>query len=129
MGSVQPKTAAFSHVTKNRRIAVVAGAGAANEATKAVEASQEAPGDTEHEKPDSGIVGRMADAGMKDIHSKVVADSIEQYEIAKESGSDMDACVQAGMVAAAALQAKDREEYKKWKGIESEDCEAAGMPK
>lgn len=110
-------------------IAVVAGAGAANEVAKAAEASQGAPLETEHEKPDSGIVGRMADAGMKDIHSKVVADSIEQYEITKESGSKMESCVHAGMVAAAALQAKDREQYKKWKGIESKDCEAAGMPK
>lgn len=71
-------------------------------------------------------VEAAGDQMMQEIENKVAADAVEQYEIAKESGSGMDRCAQAGMVVAAFLQAKDRENYKKWKAIEGEDCKAVG---
>jgi len=65
---------------------------------------------------------------MQEIEDQVAADSVNQYRIAKNNGTPMDACVQAGLVAAAFLQAKDEPNYKKWKSVEHEDCIAAGMP-
>jgi hypothetical protein len=57
----------------------------------------------------------------------VAADAVAQYKIAAESGKAMDRCVQAGMVAAAYLQAKDQDHYAEWKGVERTDCKAAGV--
>ena len=39
----------------------------------------------------------------------------------------MDAYVAAGMVSAAFLQAKDEENYKKWKAIEKDEAKRAGV--
>lgn len=61
------------------------------------------------------------------IHNQVAADMIEKYEIAKRSGNAMDACVHAGFVAAAWLEAKNEAEYQRWKGTESDDCASAGL--
>lgn len=51
------------------------------------------------------------------INDKVAQDFIDQYYIAKKHGSAMEASVYAGLVCAAFLQAKDEENYKKWKKI------------
>jgi hypothetical protein len=64
----------------------------------------------------------------KTISQRVVDDAISQYEIAKRSGSKMDACVHAGFVSAACIQAKDEASFKKWKAIEKADCSKAGVP-
>lgn len=66
---------------------------------------------------------------MQRVENQVAGDSEKQYEIARESGTPMDRCVHAGFVSAAYIQAKDQENYAKWKEIESRDCEAAGLPK
>lgn len=63
------------------------------------------------------------------IHRQVADDAIAQYEIAKRQGDPIQICVQAGMVAAAWLQAKDEAQYREWKDVEARDCAAAGMPK
>lgn len=68
-----------------------------------------------------------AESLMNDIHDKVARDAEDQYAIAKRNGSAMDAYVQAGMVAAAHLQAKNEAEYRRWKQIESEEAERAGV--
>jgi len=65
---------------------------------------------------------------MGKIEQQVAADSIAQYEIAKRSGSAMDACVHAGATAAAFLQAKDEAGFARWKATEKADCAAAGLP-
>ena len=66
---------------------------------------------------------------MGDIHQKVVSDSVSQYNITKQSGTPVDQCVHAGLVAASYLQAQDQANYAKWKQIESADCEVAGVPR
>jgi hypothetical protein len=66
---------------------------------------------------------------MADIEKKVAADSVAQYNIAARSGTPMDKCVHAGLVAAAYLQAKDEPNYKTWKSREDADCRAAGVPR
>ena len=60
---------------------------------------------------------------IKRIEKQVAQDAIKQYRIAKRHGSAIDAYVQAGIVAAAFLQAKDEANYKKWKKIEKKDMD------
>lgn len=74
-----------------------------------------------------GGVEELADKELQKIENQVAADAVKQYEIAKKNGSDMDAYVQAGMVAAAFLQANDEENYKKWKKIEAEEAKNVGL--
>ena len=62
------------------------------------------------------------------IENKVADDAVDQYNIAKRQGDKIQVCVQAGLVSAAYLQAKDEPNYKKWKAIEKQDCKVAGMP-
>lgn len=63
------------------------------------------------------------------IYAQVATDAVEQYEMVKRNkGSAMELCVQAGMVTAAFLQAKDEESYKTWKATEKKDCARAGVP-
>lgn len=69
----------------------------------------------------------LVESNMNSIYTKVANDAVDQYYIAKRSGDKMQTYVQAGMVCAAFLQAKDEENYKKWKEIEKEDAEAAGI--
>ena len=59
--------------------------------------------------------------------NQVVTDAVDQYHIAKRSGTPIDQCVQARVVAAAYLQAKDEDNYKIWKETEATDCGAVGM--
>jgi hypothetical protein len=65
--------------------------------------------------------------GMDDVHNQVAADAVARYEIAKRQGDPMQTCVQAGMVSAAFLQAKDEANYTRWKATEQTDCAQAGM--
>lgn len=64
---------------------------------------------------------------MQSIENKVAEDAVTQYEIAKNQGDKIQTCVQAGLVSASFLQAKDEENYNKWKAIEKQDCKAAGL--
>jgi hypothetical protein len=75
-----------------------------------------------------GGLEQQAAEQMQTIENQVAADAVKQYEIAKNSGDAMDAYVQAGIVAAAYLQAKDELNYKKWKDIEKQEANNAGMP-
>jgi hypothetical protein len=65
---------------------------------------------------------------MQKIENQVAIDAEKQYEIAKNGGDKMQTYVQAGLVAAAYLQAKDEVNYNKWKAIEKEEAKNAGMP-
>lgn len=62
------------------------------------------------------------------IENKVADDTVEQYNIVKRQGDKIQICVQAGIVAAAYLQAKDEKNYSKWQSIKKSDCRAAGIP-
>lgn len=75
-----------------------------------------------------GACDQVVQGQLDDIHSKVADDAVAQYEITKGSGGPIDRCVQAGMVVAAFLQAKDEAEYKRWKLTQKIDCLEAGLP-
>ena len=73
-------------------------------------------------------IPKTAEQYMQDNAYKVAADYIEKYEIALIQGDEIQICVQAGLVSAAFLNAKDQEQYNKWKSIEANRCEEAGIP-
>lgn len=66
---------------------------------------------------------------MQALHDKVAADAEIQYGITSRNGTAMDRCVQAGMAAAAQLQAKNEAAYATWKKVEAVDCREAGVSK
>ena len=65
---------------------------------------------------------------LQSIEDKVAQDAVQQYQIAKKQGDKIQVCVQAGLVSAAYLQAKNETEYNKWKTIEKQECVQSGMP-
>ncbi len=67
------------------------------------------------------------DSQMKKIETKVADDFVAKYQIAKREGDKMQICVQAGIVAASYLQAKDEANYQQWKQTEKADCRKAGI--
>ena len=73
-----------------------------------------------------GLQSQVA-RNLEQVEKQVAADSERQYQIAQSGGNAMDACVQAGIVAAAYLQAKDSWNYEKWKKTEKADCARAGL--
>lgn len=75
--------------------------------------------------PNSDLVAHQ----LQETHDKVARDAVDQYNIAARSGTTMDRCVQAGLVAAAFLQAQDQSNYAQWKSTEQSDCAAAGVPR
>lgn len=74
------------------------------------------------------LTGSSTDRALNDIHKKVAADATKQYEIAARQGDPIQVCVQAGIVAAAHLQANNESEYRLWKETEANDCRRAGVP-
>jgi hypothetical protein len=64
----------------------------------------------------------QASSFMDDVHSKVISDAEREYQMASSSGGNVDRCVQAGMVAAAYLQAHNQPSYQSWKMREEMDC-------
>ena len=75
-----------------------------------------------------GGLDKQAANSMKKIENQVAMDAEKQYEMAKRGGDKMQTYVQATMVAAAYLQAKDEVNYQKWKAIEKQEAKNAGMP-
>ncbi|KQS48610.1 hypothetical protein ASG38_05580 [Flavobacterium sp. Leaf359] len=74
-----------------------------------------------------GGLEKHATNEMQKIENQVALDAEQQYEIAKNGGDQMQTYVQAGIVAASYLQAKDEANYNKWKAIEKEEGKKAGM--
>ena len=74
-----------------------------------------------------GGLEKQAAKDLSNIEAQVASDAVKQYNIAKSSGTPVDICVQAGMVSASYLQAKDDTNYAKWKQLEAADCSAAGI--
>lgn len=63
---------------------------------------------------------------LADVPRQVLRDTVRQYDTAKRDGTAMDACVQAGLVKAAALQAHDDATFRRFVEVERADCAAAG---
>ncbi len=78
--------------------------------------------------PASSVLMDITSGIQGSIERKVVEDAIAQYGIVKRSGSRAEACVHAGIVSAAYVQAKDEDGLRRWKPTEREDCRRAGMP-
>ncbi|MAQ92642.1 MAG: hypothetical protein CMM84_03800 [Rhodothermaceae bacterium] len=83
--------------------------------------------DSPEVEDEGGLLDRMARREMDQIEDQVAADAVNQYDIAKRNGDPMDICVQAGLVAAAFLQAENESAYAEWKDVERADCAAVGL--
>ena len=73
-----------------------------------------------------GVAYYLLGGGIQD---GVANDFVEQYNIAAKGGDKATICVQAQLVVAGYLQAKNQEKYAEWKKIENSDCAAAGIKK
>lgn len=62
------------------------------------------------------------------INTQVAQDAMDQYQIAVKGGNKAQICVQAQMVSAALLQAKEEDLYLKWVDTEKQQCARAGIP-
>ena len=76
-----------------------------------------------------GGLEKQAAKDMNNIYNQVANDAVKQYEMVRRSGTPIDVCVQAGLVSASYLQAKDESNYQRWKQKEGADCAHAGVPK
>ena len=74
-----------------------------------------------------GGLEKDAATEMQHIERSVASDAVQEYQIAKRQGDPMQICVQAGLVSAAYLQAKDETNYRIWKETEHQDCAAVGI--
>jgi hypothetical protein len=74
-----------------------------------------------------GGLEQQAVRDLKKIEVQVAQDAEKAFKIALESGNDMDAYVQAGLVAAAYLQANDTDNYKKWNEVEKTLAKKVGL--
>ncbi|WP_144062021.1 hypothetical protein [Sphingomonas sp. MM-1] len=66
-----------------------------------------------------------ADNLNEKIHADVAEDAEEQYYIARRGSDYVQICVQAGMVAAAYLNAKNEFKYREWKDRERLNCKTS----
>ena len=107
-------------VTERRESEAAANAGREEETRSNARKRRRSPG---------SLLAKLAKQELAEIESQVAADAVKQYEIARRSGTKIDRCVHAQMVAAAFIQAKDEANYKKWKAVEAADCAAAGVPR
>ena len=69
-----------------------------------------------------GGLEKQAAKDLKQIQSQVAEDAKKQYYIALQQGDPVQVCVQAGLVAAAYLQANDEHNYQRWKDTEQKIC-------
>lgn len=74
-------------------------------------------------------IPQKASDNLKPFQEQVAQDFEAQYAAVVESGTAIDRCVRAGLVAEGYLQAANNDKYKEWKEVEKEDCNAAGVPR
>lgn len=70
---------------------------------------------------------KQAAKEIRQIQQQVAADYVTQYEIARQSGTAMDAYVRAGLCAEAYLQLHDEGNFAKWKDIQNQEAIRAGI--
>lgn len=75
-----------------------------------------------------GGIEQQAQQRVDQISNQVALDAEKQYDIVvNNNGTAIEKYTQASLVAAAYLQAKDEENYKKWKEIEKTHAKEAGL--
>jgi len=65
---------------------------------------------------------------MNKIFRQTALEEERKFKLVYESGSKMDMCIHAGIVAEAWLEANNAEKYKEWKETHKKACKAAGLP-
>lgn len=111
----------------NRRGIVCADVIAAHEAVQAKEAKEAKKAMKAKEGREKAYIAEITrKPKIRTIEDRVLADSIDQYNIVRNNGgSNTEKCVYAGMVKAAAAQAKNSEFYRQWNDVEKLNCAIA----
>ena len=66
---------------------------------------------------------------LTQVYSSATKESLDAYAMVKRnSGSSMDLCMRAGVVAEGFLQSKDELKYAEWRKTTRMHCKAAGLP-
>jgi len=67
---------------------------------------------------------------IQELNDKSAESAVRKYQrvLHDQHSTQVDVCVQAGLVSSAYLQAQDEMNYKKWKAIQKSDCARAGVP-
>jgi hypothetical protein len=67
---------------------------------------------------------------IQEDNDKSAESAVRKYQMMlhDQHSTQVDVCVQAGLVSSAYLQAQDEMNYKKWKAIQKSDCARAGVP-
>ena len=73
------------------------------------------------------VTGGLNSLTAGGIRRTVAEEQVEQYADVVRSGTPIERCVKAGLVAEAFLQAGESASYDEWKVVERFDCEAAGL--
>ena len=71
---------------------------------------------------DGNNVYKSMENMMDGYYKNVVNDEIQKYNMAKQQGDSMNACMSAGMIAQSYYELKDTQNYNKWKNIEKQSC-------
>lgn len=74
-----------------------------------------------------GDIDEQVKKELSTIEIQVAKDAEKQYEIVRKNGVSIESYTQASLVAAAYLQAKDEENYNKWKQIADEEAKKVGL--
>ena len=87
---------------------------------------------TEETTQHKSLLKQMSDNGgnifdsmenmMDGYYESTVENEIKKYNMAKQQGDSMNACMSAGMVAQGYYELKDTQNYNKWKNIEKQSC-------
>lgn len=75
-----------------------------------------------------GGIEAQVERDTQNINNKVAGDAVTQYQMVERNGSPIEKCNAATMAAGAFLQAKDEPNYAKWRGVQEQQCKAAGLP-
>ena len=110
---------AYSHIPKEREIL------AENDKNKSYQDSMAAEINNQNKLQQQREYERKRNMTIQD---HVADDAVKEYEIAERQGDKMQMYVQAGLCAAAFLQAQDEPNYRKWKDIERKIGDQIRMP-
>ena len=66
------------------------------------------------------------DAEAQTVEDAVAVQYVQRYMIAYRAGDTAQTCAHAGLAAAAYLQAKNEEAYRKWSKTRDDDCRRIG---
>lgn len=75
----------------------------------------------------NGGMQKITDHNLDTINKKLAQSAVQQFNMTVKTGSIIDICVQASVVEAAYLQAKDETNYQEWHKLKALACKKANL--